>query len=175
MGCDYIVFINSSLLFVYVSYSVFFLMIRRPPRSTRTDTLFPYTTLFRSPGQYADLAILSADLMSVPPEEIRRINAVMTMVGGKVVYGEEDFADLAPPLPPASPSWAPVGAFASPGMRTASVNHRSSTHAAAMTAAPAPAVSTATTTGSPGPTRSPPATSSPSGARSAAPVSRCER
>src|SRR3546814_11600765 len=28
----------------------FFLMIRRPPRSTRTDTLFPYTTLFRSRG-----------------------------------------------------------------------------------------------------------------------------
>src|SRR3546814_2521113 len=27
----------------------FFLMIRRPPRSTRTDTLFPYTTLFRTP------------------------------------------------------------------------------------------------------------------------------
>src|SRR3546814_17002659 len=33
---------SSSLLF-------FFLMIRLPPRSTRTDTLFPYTTLFRSP------------------------------------------------------------------------------------------------------------------------------
>src|SRR3546814_20361570 len=30
---------------------VFFLMIRRPPRSTRTDTLFPFTTLFRSPGK----------------------------------------------------------------------------------------------------------------------------
>src|SRR3546814_3721555 len=29
-------------------YFFFFLMIRRPPRSTRTDTLFPYTTLFRS-------------------------------------------------------------------------------------------------------------------------------
>src|SRR3546814_2571403 len=28
----------------------FFLMIRRPPRSTRTDTLFPYTTLFRALG-----------------------------------------------------------------------------------------------------------------------------
>src|SRR3546814_9341101 len=28
--------------------NVFFLMLRRPPRSTRTDTLFPYTTLFRS-------------------------------------------------------------------------------------------------------------------------------
>src|SRR3546814_15007525 len=34
--------VRSSFLFF------FFLMIRRPPRSTRTDTLFPYTTLFRS-------------------------------------------------------------------------------------------------------------------------------
>src|SRR3546814_14242795 len=33
---------------VVESLSVLFLMIRRPPRSTRTDTLFPYTTLFRS-------------------------------------------------------------------------------------------------------------------------------
>src|SRR3546814_17680615 len=31
-------------------YCLFFLMLRRPPRSTRTDTLFPYTTLFRSPA-----------------------------------------------------------------------------------------------------------------------------
>src|SRR3546814_4959720 len=31
-----------------VLFCFFFLMIRRPPRSTRTDTLFPYTTLFRS-------------------------------------------------------------------------------------------------------------------------------
>src|SRR3546814_11067691 len=33
---------------IFVLDCVFFLMIRRPPRSTRTDTLFPYTTLFRS-------------------------------------------------------------------------------------------------------------------------------
>src|SRR3546814_5902294 len=45
---------HTSLLFclvilLYILLSVdFFLMIRRPPRSTRTDTLFPYTTLFRS-------------------------------------------------------------------------------------------------------------------------------
>src|SRR3546814_12787423 len=32
----------------YSTWFIFFLMIRRPPRSTRTDTLFPYTTLFRS-------------------------------------------------------------------------------------------------------------------------------
>src|SRR3546814_14869961 len=37
-------------------------MIRRPPRSTRTDTLFPYTTLFRSPAQMAlaDFAMYAA-------------------------------------------------------------------------------------------------------------------
>src|SRR3546814_11606368 len=33
---------------LYSVFIIFFLMIRRPPRSTRTDTLFPYTTLFRS-------------------------------------------------------------------------------------------------------------------------------
>src|SRR3546814_15779432 len=33
---------------------LFFLMIRRPPRSTRTDTLFPYTTLFRSIGRHIE-------------------------------------------------------------------------------------------------------------------------
>src|SRR3546814_11169139 len=40
-------------MIVVVVYSLlfFFLMIRRPPRSTRTDTLFPYTTLFRSQGK----------------------------------------------------------------------------------------------------------------------------
>src|SRR3546814_17219011 len=37
------------LILIYVLFLFFFfLMIRRPPRSTRTDTLFPYTTLFRS-------------------------------------------------------------------------------------------------------------------------------
>src|SRR3546814_3736671 len=35
-------------MIVVLALGVFFLMIRRPPRSTRTDTLFPYTTLFRS-------------------------------------------------------------------------------------------------------------------------------
>src|SRR3546814_7919384 len=37
----------------------FFLMIRRPPRSTRTDTLFPYTTLFRSQGPGRDFVLPS--------------------------------------------------------------------------------------------------------------------
>src|SRR3546814_8994137 len=38
----------SCFVFCCCFFYVFFLMIRRPPRSTRTDTLFPYTTLFRS-------------------------------------------------------------------------------------------------------------------------------
>src|SRR3546814_19590480 len=54
-----LVFVHVSHVFMFClcllliwSVAVFFLMIRRPPRSTRTDTLFPYTTLFRSgPGQ----------------------------------------------------------------------------------------------------------------------------
>src|SRR3546814_16595997 len=37
-------------------------MIRRPPRSTRTDTLFPYTTLFRSLGEAAIVAAALRDL-----------------------------------------------------------------------------------------------------------------
>src|SRR3546814_21178243 len=36
-------------VFINILCVSFFLTIRRPPRSTRTDTLFPYTTLFRSP------------------------------------------------------------------------------------------------------------------------------
>src|SRR3546814_5315060 len=45
---------------------MFFLMIRRPPRSTRTDTLFPYTTLFRSlmPSEAQDL-VLAGALISI--------------------------------------------------------------------------------------------------------------
>src|SRR3546814_16984114 len=38
-------------MIIVVFISLFFLMIRRPPRSTRTDTLLPYTTLFRSIGK----------------------------------------------------------------------------------------------------------------------------
>src|SRR3546814_15415804 len=48
----YVVMYSYRCLFDHVFdssvFGFFFLMIRRPPRSTRTDTLFPYTTLFRS-------------------------------------------------------------------------------------------------------------------------------
>src|SRR3546814_13471759 len=41
-------------------YFFFFLMIRRPPRSTRTDTLFPYTTLFRSQVRHVHADLVGA-------------------------------------------------------------------------------------------------------------------
>src|SRR3546814_8423058 len=44
---------NFFMTFLLLCVFFFFLMIRRPPRSTRTDTLFPYTTLFRSPARRA--------------------------------------------------------------------------------------------------------------------------
>ncbi|AJG23597.1 amidohydrolase [Cupriavidus basilensis] len=62
-------------------------------------------------GQLADLAVLSADYFSVPGDEIQDITSVMTVLGGKVVYGDGDFGTLAPPLPAAMPDWAPVRAF----------------------------------------------------------------
>ena len=68
-------------------------------------------------GQYADLAVLSADYFTVPAEEIRRISSLLTVVGGRIVYAAGPFAEHAPPLPPASPSWSPVKAEPSPAMR----------------------------------------------------------
>ncbi len=62
-------------------------------------------------GQYADLAVLSADYFSIPADEIKDVTSVLTVVGGNVVHGSGGFSDLAPPLPPASPDWSPVRVY----------------------------------------------------------------
>jgi len=62
-------------------------------------------------GQLADLAVLSADYFSVPDEDIRRLESVLTIVGGRIVYGAAEFSSLAPPLPPVSPGWSPTTEF----------------------------------------------------------------
>ena len=62
-------------------------------------------------GEYADLAVLSTDLMAVSSEEIKSIESVLTITGGRIVYGAGDFEDLSPPIPPASPAWSPVDIY----------------------------------------------------------------
>jgi hypothetical protein len=70
------------------------------------------------PGQLADLAVLSADYFSVPEEEIKRLESVLTLVGGKPVYAAAEFAALSPPPLPVAPEWSPVAKFG--GYATAS-------------------------------------------------------
>lgn len=73
------------------------------------------------PGQLADFAVLSADYFSIPEEQIKELESVLTVVGGKVVYGAKEWKSLDPPLPPVSPSWSPVipyGGYARANGRT---------------------------------------------------------
>jgi predicted amidohydrolase YtcJ len=62
-------------------------------------------------GQLADLAVLSDDYFGVAESEIAQLRAVLTLLGGRVVHGEGDFAPLAPELPRAMPDWSPVATF----------------------------------------------------------------
>ena len=62
-------------------------------------------------GQLADLAVLEADYFSIPEEQIKRLESVLTVVGGKVVHAAGRFAKHAPPSLPVSPDWSPVKAY----------------------------------------------------------------
>lgn len=70
------------------------------------------------PGQLADAVVLSKDYLSVPESEIEGITSVLTLLGGVVVYGDDDYKGLAPPLPPPMPDWSPLRSFG--GYQTAS-------------------------------------------------------
>src|SRR3546814_237520 len=56
----------------YVYCLFFFLMIRRPPRSTRTDTLFPYTTLFRSVAEQIDQRLCRSPVGSGSVDQLKQ-------------------------------------------------------------------------------------------------------
>jgi predicted amidohydrolase YtcJ len=62
-------------------------------------------------GQFADLAVLSKDYLRVAEDEIAGIASVLTIVGGRIVHGDGDFAAMAPPMPRASPDWSPVNSY----------------------------------------------------------------
>jgi len=62
-------------------------------------------------GQYADFAALTEDYFAIPESRIKELAAVLTVVGGQVVHGDDEFAPLAPPMPTPSPDWSPVGRY----------------------------------------------------------------
>src|SRR5580700_2503343 len=86
-------------------------------------------------GQLADIAVLSADYFSVADEEIKNLESVLTIVGGKPVYAAEEFAKLAPALPPVLPEWSPVAAYGgysksatAPALACSSLEHAQHAH-----------------------------------------------
>jgi len=59
-------------------------------------------------GKLADLVLLSGDYFSMPVDEVKDLESLLTLVGGKVVYAAGPYARLDPPPPPALPDWLPV-------------------------------------------------------------------
>lgn len=62
-------------------------------------------------GMLADLAVLSADFFRIDEEAIKGIESVLTVVGGKIVYGQAEFSTLGPAPLPVLPEWSPVGKY----------------------------------------------------------------
>ncbi len=62
-------------------------------------------------GKLADLVVLSSDYFTIPEDEIKHIESLLTIVGGKIVYGAGAFKDLAPIPLPVTPSWSPIAKF----------------------------------------------------------------
>jgi hypothetical protein len=63
------------------------------------------------PGMLADLVVLSDDYFTIPVDRIRGLEAMMTMVGGSVVYGAGSYEALAPAAPKPAQDWLPVAEY----------------------------------------------------------------
>src|SRR3546814_13896503 len=75
-------------VYLYVVCVFVFLMIRRPPRSTRTDTLFPYTTLFRSVAVQRQAERVAGGI-DVHPRDLHRVahERALDLLGAVVLVG----------------------------------------------------------------------------------------
>src|SRR3546814_12591315 len=80
----------------------FFLMIRRPPRSTRTDTLFPYTTLFRSQREQRAVSVIYLDHQASTPTHPQVVAAMQP-------YYTEHYAN--PPAADHAAGWTAADAI----------------------------------------------------------------
>ncbi|MGA9665456.1 MAG: amidohydrolase [Gallionella sp.] len=85
-------------------------------------------------GQFADLAVLSADYFSIPEIEIKALESVLTIVGGKPVYATDEFRPLDPPALAVLPEWSPIAKFGGYGapllQRHADDAHHAHSHVA---------------------------------------------
>jgi len=62
-------------------------------------------------GQYADFVVLPQDYFTMEAEGIKRLESLLTVVNGRVVYGAGPYSPLNPQLPPVSPAWSPVAVY----------------------------------------------------------------
>ena len=73
------------------------------------------------PGKLADLAVLSADYLSIPVDQVMDLESVLTMVGGRVVYASSPFSSLDAPALPTLPGWLPVQHYGGYNRKSASL------------------------------------------------------
>ncbi|MCX2477981.1 amidohydrolase [Pedobacter sp. MC2016-15] len=64
-----------------------------------------------APGNLADFVLLSDDYFAIPDDQIKDLQSVLTVVGGRVVYGAGKFVELTPKLAEPLPSWSPIKFF----------------------------------------------------------------
>ncbi|CAB3771424.1 amidohydrolase [Burkholderia puraquae] len=69
------------------------------------------------PGRYADFTVLTDDYFTIDESRIKHLSSVLTIVDGKVVHADDEFAPLAPPPLPVRPAWSPVAEFGGTGRR----------------------------------------------------------
>ncbi|MER5325184.1 amidohydrolase [Streptosporangium roseum] len=62
-------------------------------------------------GYFADFTVLCRDYFTVPDDDIAHLEAVLTVVGGRIVYGAAEYEGLDEPMPAISPAWSPVAHF----------------------------------------------------------------
>ncbi|KAF2326522.1 amidohydrolase [Flavobacterium ginsenosidimutans] len=62
-------------------------------------------------GMYADMAILSDDYFTAKTDDVRKIESVLTIVNGKIVYASAEYKALNPEIPAVIPDWSPVKYF----------------------------------------------------------------
>lgn len=63
------------------------------------------------PGYLADFTLLDKDFFTIPEDEIKSVTSVLTIVDGRVVFGAQEYSNLAPKLPETIPAWSPVKYF----------------------------------------------------------------